>query len=664
MRPALLLAILLAMPAVAQTTPNPPPEEGSFVLHKFAKAIGKESYKIAYQRGELTLTSEFLFTDRGSPVPLSTTFVARTSLEPISLNLDGRSSRLSELRDKFVLDTQQHYVALFRDGKVTYYPASGDTFLIDGYSPVVMQQMLMRFWLAHGRPAQISTPPSGSVHIEPSADLAVGDNGVAIKLHGYAVTGLIWGAETLWLDDHEQLAGLVSTDAEFDHFEAVRDTYEPALASFIQKAAQNNLDALAKLAAGAKRPAAKRLAITNVTLIDGTGAAAARGASVFVEDGIITRIDRSHTQGMKGFETLDGSGKYLIPGLWDMHAHYEQVEWGPIYLAAGVTTVRDCGNEFDFITTVRDVLRSGNGIGPRLLIAGVVDGSGPISLGAIVADTPEEALAVVRRYKAAGALQIKIYSSMKPSLVPVITAEAHRLGMTVTGHVPIGMTSAEAVAAGYDGINHIVFPERDMLHIEKGKPLPPLDFTTPDATKQIALFQQHHTVFDDTIALYELDSRPVSVPLATLEPGITHVAPQLAESLNTYGAPEKDAAEAAVRYRYLAGTLRELHKDGLTIVAGTDQAIPGYSLHRELEIYVQAGFTPMEALQAATIVPARVMGLDKELGTIEAGKRADLVLLEADPLENVSNTRRIAKTIADGVIYDPAPLWQSVDFQP
>jgi imidazolonepropionase-like amidohydrolase len=668
MRPALLLAILLAVPAVAQTTPNPQPEQGSFVLHKFAKAIGKETYKIAYRGEELTLTSEFLFTDRGSPVPLSTTFVARTSLEPISLNLDGRSSRLSELRDKFVLDTQQHRVALFREGKVSYYPAVGDTFLIDGYSPVVMQQMLMRFWLAHGRPAQISTPPGGSVHIEPSGDLAVADNGAAIKLHGYVVTGLIWGAETLWLDDHEQLAGLVSTDAEFDHFEAVRDTYEPALATFIQKAAQNNLDALAKLAAGAKRPAAKRLAITNVTLIDGTGAAA-HGASVFVEDGIITRIVRSSPKdmkgpNMKGFETLDGTGKYLIPGLWDMHAHYEQVEWGPIYLAAGVTTVRDCGNEFDFITTVRDVLRSGNGIGPRLLIAGLVDGSGPISLGAIVADTPEEAVAVVRRYKAAGALQIKIYSSMKPSLVPVITAEAHRLGMTVTGHVPIDMTSAEAVAAGYDGINHIEFPERDLLHIEKGKPLPPLDFTTPDATRQIALFRQHHTVFDDTIALYELDSRPVSVPLATLEPGITHVAPQLAESLNTYGVPEKDAAEAAVSYRYLLATLRELHKEGLTIVAGTDQVIPGYSLHRELEIYVQAGFTPMEALQAATIVPARVMGLDKELGTIEAGKRADLVLLEADPLENVSNTRRIAKTIAGGVIYDPAPLWQSVGFQP
>jgi imidazolonepropionase-like amidohydrolase len=671
MKHACSFAVLIVVSAVAQPVPNPPAEEGSFVLYKFAKAIGKETWKIAYRSGQLTLTSDFLFTDRGASVPLSTTFLAKTSLEPISLNLDGRSSRAAELRDKFVLDTEGHRVAVFRNNKTTYYPASDLTFLMDGYSPVAMQQMLMRFWLAHGRPAQIPTPPGGVLHIEPTADLTVTVDNTPVTLHGYVITGLIWGAETLWLDDRQQLVCLVSTDAEFDHFEAVRDTFEPALATFIQKAAQNNLDALAKLAASAQQLKVKRLAVTNVTLIDGAGGPALNGANVFIEDGVITRIDLSSRPDTKSYEKFDGSGKFLIPGLWDMHAHYEQVEWGPIYLAAGVTTVRDCGNEFDFITTVRNELRSGKGIGPRLLIAGVVDGSGPTSLGAIVADTPEEAIAVVRRYKAAGASQIKIYGSMKPALVPVITAEAHGLGMTVTGHVPKGMTTAEAVEAGFDGINHIEYPAHDLLHMpdvwldaEGGKPVPPADFTNPDARKLIALFQQHHTVFDDTAALSELGSRPDSVPLATLEPGSTHVAPQLVESVNTPGVSAKNAARATEVYRSLVATISELHKDGLVFVAGTDQAIPGHSLHRELEIYVQAGFTPMEALQAATIVPARVMGLDKELGTIEVGKRADMVVLDADPLEDIRNSRRIAKTIAGGAIYDPAPLWQSVGFLP
>jgi imidazolonepropionase-like amidohydrolase len=200
--------------------------------------------------------------------------------------------------------------------------------------------------------------------------------------------------------------------------------------------------------------------------------------------------------------------------------------------------------------------------------------------------------------------------------------------------------------------------------MERGKPTPPIDFTTADARKQLSLFKSHHTVFDDTIVLFETLSRSTDTPLETVEPGITHVAPSLATALNATGIPPAKAPEAAKRYAALLATLRELHRRGLTTVAGTDQDVPGYSLHRELEIYVQAGFTPMEALQAATIVPARVLKLDKQLGTLEVGKRADMLLLDGNPLADIRNTRRIAKTISDGTVYDPAPLWQSVGFKP
>jgi hypothetical protein len=221
----------------------------------------------------------------------------------------------------------------------------------------------------------------------------------------------------------------------------------------------------------------------------------------------------------------------------------------------------------------------------------------------------------------------------------------------------------QAVEAGYAQINHIQYPARDLLHIERGKPFT-VDFTTEDAKKQIAVFQKHHTVFDDTVSLYENFFHPATVPYATLEPGVTKVAPQLAEALSSPGAPADRAVGAKANLDAFMATIRELHKDGLDIVAGTDQNIPGYSLHREMELYVEAGFTPMEALEAATIVPARAMRLDKSAGTIEAGKRADMVLLEADPLADIHNTRGILKTIAGGAIYDPAPLWESVEFKP
>ncbi|WP_266158321.1 amidohydrolase family protein [Dyella silvatica] len=671
MKPALArsfaLTALLLLPSLAShaqdKTTN---EQGTFVLYKFAKAIGKETYTLADEQGLLTLRSDFKFNDRGTDVPLKTVYTATDIVHPVSLRSEGRSSRHSPMNDAFSLDAKQQRVVLVRDGKTTDYPASADTFLVDGYSPVAMQQMLMRFWIARGKPAQIATVPDASIHIEPGNDLTVSVNGQPTTLHSYIVNGLIWGAETVWLDDDQRLAAVVTTDAEFDHFEAVRETYAASLAQFIQQAASNNLAALARLTAAAKHATGKRLAITNATLIDGTGATPRRVAVVYVEGGRISKIMASGSlpQASDKLDVIDGSGKYLMPGLWDMHAHYEQVEWGPIYLAAGVTTVRDCGNEFDFITTVRDAVQSGRGIGPRLLIAGLVDGTGPITLGAVTADTPEQAREVVRRYKNAGAVQIKIYSSMKPDLVPVIADEAHKLGLTVTGHVPEGMTTEQAVVAGYDGINHISFVSRDLLHMERGKPVPPIDFTSPDAKQQLALFKSHQTVFDDTIVLYQTLSRSSATPLETLEPGITHVASSLAAALNASGAPPAKAADFAQRYAAVLATLRELHRQGLTIVAGTDQDVPGYSLHRELEIYVQAGFTPMEALQAATSVPARVLKLDKELGTLQVGKRADMLLLDADPLADIRNTRRIAKTISGGVVYDPAPLWQSVGFKP
>lgn len=640
-------------------------ERGRFILHKFARTNGEETYSIERKDNLLTLKSDFLFTDRGTKVPLKSVFTASEALEPMSLKLDGQSSRMSGLKDAMEYHPQQQRITLTRDGKTEELAAPTGSFLIDGYSPVVMQQMLVRFWLMHGKPASIPTPPAGGVTITPTGPLSITVQGKETKLNGYVIAGLIWGGETLWMDEQQNLVALVSTDAEFDHFEAVREEYEPMLATFIQTAAKDNLAALAKLAASAKQPVAKLLVVSNVTLIDGTGREPANNATIFVENGKIVNVSTTSKPAiLEGTTVIDGTGKFLIPGLWDMHAHYEQVEWGPIYLAAGVTTARDCGNEFDYITTVRDTVASGKGIGPEILIAGIVDGDGPMSIGAITADTPDQALEVVHRYKSAGALQIKIYSSLKPDLVPVIAKEAHRLGMTVTGHVPNGMTTVQAVEAGFDQINHIQYPTRDLLHAERGKPFPPADFTSEDAKRQIAFFQEHHTVFDDTVALYENFYHPASVPYATLEPGVLKVAPQLVEALSSPGVSGDRAANAKAGFDAMMATVRELHKDGLTLVAGTDQAIPGYTLHRELELYVEAGFTPMEALEAATSVPARVMGMERTVGTIEKGKRADMVLLDADPLADIHNTRRIVKTISAGAVYDPAPLWESVGFKP
>jgi imidazolonepropionase-like amidohydrolase len=348
------------------------------------------------------------------------------------------------------------------------------------------------------------------------------------------------------------------------------------------------------------------------------------------------------------------------------------VEWGPVYLATGATTVRDVGNEFEFITAVRDAVAAGHGLGPRLLLAGVVDGSGPLRLGVELVDTPDEARSWVHRYHDAGFQQIKIYSSVKLAQLKAVTEEAHKLGMTVTGHVPEGIDAYQAIEAGQDQINHLQYigaimrdpSPKNATREDRLKASADLDVNSKKAKRAIDFLLEHHTVVDPTLAIYEFFSASTARPPASFEPGVEKVAPELTAQLTDVGPPEPDNA---VMDRVLAKNLQivgALHKAGVPIVAGTDQVVPGFSLYREIELYVQAGFTPAEAIQAATIVPARVIGVQKELGTIEAGKRADVILLDRNPLESIHNIRSVKYVITNGVMYDCAQLWRSVGFKP
>ena len=205
-----------------------------------------------------------------------------------------------------------------------------------------------------------------------------------------------------------------------------------------------------------------------------------------------------------------------------------------IYLASGVTTARDCGNEFDFITAVRDAIREDRGVGPRLLLAGVVDGTSPESAGVQRVDTPEQALYWTRRYHDAGFQQMKIYSSVKLDEEKVVIAEAHRLGMSVTGHVPEGLDAYQTIAAGQDQINHISYVA-DIMHpllppnadrVAHKKATAAIDLASPEAANAIEFLKAHKTVLDPTLATFEIDEATTEKPVAFIEPGANFIAPE------------------------------------------------------------------------------------------------------------------------------------------
>jgi uncharacterized UPF0146 family protein len=242
----------------------------------------------------------------------------------------------------------------------------------------------------------------------------------------------------------------------------------------------------------------------------------------------------------------------------------------------------------------------------------------------------------------------------------------------VTGHVPEGIDTYQAIEAGQDQINHLQYVAammreplpKNASRADRLKANADIDVNSEKAKSAIRFLLEHHTVLDPTMAIYEFFSASTTRPPASFEPGVNKVAPELAAQLTDVGPPSPDTP---VMQRINAKNLEilgALHKAGVPIMAGTDQTVPAHSLYREIELYMQAGFTPMEAIQAATIVPARVMGLDKEVGTIEVGKRADVILLDANPLESIHNIRSVKYVITNGTMYDSTELWRSVGFKP
>jgi imidazolonepropionase-like amidohydrolase len=647
-------------------------EQGKFTLHKFELPIGQETYEIRRDGDSLAVKIDFKFTDRAHPVPLSATFRGAADLTPQNFEIKGSTARTVSIDEAVTIDAGKAHLRI-RDKQSDTAAPSTPFFTIAGYAPTTMQMLMVRYWATHGSPVQLATLPSGTVKVEPRGQDTIRVGAKDEKLDRFTVEGLIWGRETLWFDSNRNLVAAITTDAEFDHFEAIRDGYESALGDFVGRAGADGMSALAEISKGISGSRASTLAIIGGTLIDGTGAAPIPDSAIVIHNGRIVAAGPRSTVKVPGdAQVVDARGKTILPGLWDMHAHFEQVEWGPIYLAAGVTTVRDCGNEFEFITAVRDAIAQGRGLGPRLLLAGVVDGTGRLTLGVERVDTPEQARQWVDRYHAAGFQQMKIYSSVKLEEVKAVADEAHRLGMTVTGHVPEGLTAYDVIEAGQDQINHIdyvtdimhaPFPS-DMSRIDRLKAAANLDLDSPEARKAMAFLNYHHTVIDPTMALFELLTATTAKPPASFEPGVNKVAPELAEQANDAGPPSERSALDQKMFEKDLAIVGALHRAGIPVVAGTDQSVPGHSLHREIELYVQAGFTPMEAIQSATIVPARVMGLDKELGTIEKGKRGDLILLNGNPLEDIHNTRNVEYVITNGVMYHTAELWQSVGFKP
>jgi imidazolonepropionase-like amidohydrolase len=660
MRSRLTSAVIAACLFFFEGTPGARPSaatHGSFAIHLILHAIGEEQYDIAANAdGTETLTTTFEYTDRGNKRTTTATLTSTAEARPLGLEVKG-SAPLTIKVDGATTVVQA------RDATRSL-PTPPAWTAVAGPSPFALQMMMMRAWRARGEPRQLALV-SSTADPEPLEIVRIGRDEVSVAgrrttLERYTVDHLMFGREILWTTADGDLAAAM-TFAGGLPMEAVRSDLEPAFADLYRAGVAQeiaNLDAIGRAVPPLRTGT---YAIDGATLVDATGAPPIADAVVLVRDGRIAAAGaRSAVNVPRGTPVIDGKGQTLLPGLWEMHTHASGVEFGPALLAAGITTARDCGGEFDYLVAARDAVAQRGAVGPRLLLAGLVDAGGARAFGHVTAETADEGRAAVARYHAAGFEQIKLYTFLSPDVVSAIAAEAHRLGMTVTGHVPQALSTKAGIEAGMDQINHLNYVT-SMLRAPGVTGAP--DLQSDVAREAIRFLLEHHTVVDPTAGWGEMASHARDVDVASFEPGIL-ASPAVVDAKFRGMGGQTTAEQMRARTAQTLAVIGALHKAGVPIVPGSDTGLVGYGLHREIELYVQAGMTPLEAIQSATIVSARAMQLEKELGTIEAGKRADLILVDGDPLKDITALRRVRTVVTGGRAYDAGALWRTVGFRP
>lgn len=423
-----------------------------------------------------------------------------------------------------------------------------------------------------------------------------------------------------------------------------------------------------------------------MNVIDVTGGTVAADSTVVLSGGRIVDVGKSAAVHIPhSAQVIEGSGKFLIPGLWDMHVHMVFGDWFPqseaitlpLFVANGVTGVRDMGGELDVLQRWRRQIARGKLLGPRIVTSGpMLDGPKPRFPSSVAVASPEDGRKAVDDLKRRGADFIKLQSLMSRESYFAIADEAKRQGIVFAGHVPDAIRAAEASNAGQKSIEHLtgVFEgcsnvEDELLTGPKGLKRFLDTFDDEKCAALIAVFAKNRTWQAPTLVWerggnlldqrdLQHDSRARYVP-ASWKNGTWR---RFTEDILKDQANE----DLQTRQRFVAKELqvvRAMHRAGIPFLAGTDTAagvyvFPGFSLHEEMQLLVQAGFTPLEALQCATRNPAEYLGMLGQMGTVEKGKVADLVLLDANPLDDIANTQRIAGVVVAGRYLSRADLDQ------
>jgi hypothetical protein len=612
--------------------------------------------------------STFEFNDRGRGPKISVVYILDSNGLPLRVDETGNDYLKAPVDEHFeAKEGIAHWKSTAEEG---HAPAGG--FYVSNNGAAAE----LAFLVGALEKTQGAIPlfPAGDARLERLTDVTLEDHGQKMHVTDFAITGLSFEPQTVWLDDERHLFAIPGT-----WFAFLREGWEKTNDQLYAIDVKQRDERYARLAKDLAKHPAHSVAIEHVRLFDSEQATAREDQTVVVAGDRFAAVGPASSAHVPlDAERIDGRGKTILPGLFDMHVHLQALD-GILNIASGVTTVRDMGNDIDQLQHLQDHWRDGTAIGPRLWKSGIIDGRGPFQVPTgQYADTAAEAAAAVNRYADLGYIQIKLYSSLKPELVPGIVKLAHSRGLRVSGHIPNGMIAAQFVDEGADEIQHINFIFLNFLASQVKDTRTPERFTAVGANAAkldlqskpvndfIELLLHHGTTVDVTLATFEgmFTGRPGQAS-PDLVPVLKRLPAQVQRS--AYGGGLTVTAENDQlykdSYRAMLAMTKRMYDAGIAILAGTD-ATAGIMLHRELELEVQAGIPPAKSLQIATYNAARLLKQDKELGSIAQGKRADFLLVEGNPVDHISDIRRCRLVMKNGTLYDSGNLYAAVGILP
>ena len=518
----------------------------------------------------------------------------------------------------------------------------------------------------------LEVTPGGRLTLTAVRSQAFGPDALPVTL--YRLTGLELQPGYVMLDDAGRMV------AEFSGSQiTVREGLEATAPELMRMTAALEGERIHALQTQLAHSFDAPVRIRNVRIFQPEAGALSALSSVTVfGDRIAAIVPEPDTPTAAGDYEIDGQGGTLVPGLHDMHSH-STLQTGLFYLGAGVTSVRDMGNGNNFLLNLTRDIEQGVAPGPRIVRDGMLEGRSPYSVRTgLVADTLGEALEDVRWYGQRGYRQIKIYNSLHADWVAPVAQEAHRLGMGVTGHVPAFVSPDQAIEAGYGEIAHInqlmlgwlLQPGEDSrttLRLTAMARAADLDLNSLPVRRTLALMREKGVALDTTAVALEvlMMSRAAEVPPSAV--GYVDHMPIGYQRYRRRSFVDIDSPAVNQTYKAafqkLLDTVKLLHDNGVQLLPGTD-AGTGFTVHRELELYVKAGLTPAEALNLGTLKAEQYLGREQSLGSIARGKLADFFLVPGDPTQDINAIRQIRMVMKGGVLYLPSEIHQALGIRP